>query len=395
MDAPDSIRVEILDGRALAKRRRLFSTKSPSGLDLLPAEWRSLLARWARRGGKSRWETLLKDAGTAQMAVADSLRDWLLREGWASIIEERRHGGYWPLWLELREVAALRAALGLNDKENDTLRWESARAELAALNDDALASALAALDELPVHRALARHDLIAALHRWNGAQQSGTRRDFALFARGDTKSVTDADWNWLESIIDLAEFGIERHIPLLLLSAPSVLHFAHGQLDLSACPDFAALTPATIEKITRADGAISHWHLLENRTSFERAARQRDPQTGVIWLPGFPPTWWRTAIERLLDLAPAPARISCDPDPAGIAIAMQAGEIWQQRQLAWQPWKMDADDLSGLTARKALGEPDRQQLESLLMADTLPAMLAELARWMLKHGEKGEQEGYL
>ena len=115
----------------------------------------------------------------------------------------------------------------------------------------------------------------------------------------------------------------------------------------------------------------------------------------MIWLPGFPPNWWRKAVGHLLDLTPAPAYIACDPDPAGIAIAMQAGELWQQRQLAWYPWKMGTDNLSGLTARKALTESDRLQLESLLVAGTLPAMLVELARWMLEHAEKGEQEGYL
>ena len=49
--------------------------------------------------------------------------------------------------------------------------------------------AVLALDELPVQRALARHDLIFKLHDWQAQQQSGTRRDFALFARGDTKAA--------------------------------------------------------------------------------------------------------------------------------------------------------------------------------------------------------------
>lgn len=395
MDAPESIRVEWLGDRATAKQRRLVPTNSPSGLELLPAEWRDLLARWARRDGKSKWETLLKDAGTARMQTADALRAWLLRHGWAEVVEERRHSDWWPLWLELHELPALRAELGLADRETNARRWDSVRAELATLNDESLSPAIAALDDLPVQRALARHDLILALHRWNHAQQAGTRRDFALFARGDTKAVTESEWNWLEAILDLAESGIERHTPLLLLAAPAVLHLANGRLDVAACPDFTAVTPATFESITHIEGAISHWHLIENRTSFERAARKRERDAGIIWLPGFPPGWWRAAIARLLVLAPAPARISCDPDPAGIAIAMQAGELWRERQLAWEPWKMGADDLSDLAARKALSDSDRRELERLLLASDLPAALAELARWMLERGEKGEQEGYL
>ena len=395
MSTPESFRIESLGGRMAARRRRLVPTGVPASLDLLPAEWRDLLACWARREGRSKWETLLKDAGAAQLQTADSLRDWLLRHGWAEVIEERRHGDWWPLRLELRERPALRAALGIRDRNADAPRWEAARAGLAALDDEALQPALAALDDLPVHRALARCDLVSALHRWRGSPQSGTRRDFSLFARGETKAVTDAEWNWLESILDLAEFGIERHTPLLLLSAPVILHLPRGRLDIAACPDFGALTPAAVEQIIRAEGCIARWHLIENRTSFERAARQREPETGVIWLPGFPPGWWRAAVARVLDLMPAPARISCDPDPAGIAIALQAAELWRQRGLEWEPWKMAAADLAALRVRIPLTERDAQQLVAQMEKGGLPAHFAELAAWMLAHGEKGEQEGYL
>ena len=119
-------------------------------------------------------------------------------------------------------------------------------------------------------------------------------------------------------MIDLAEFGIERHTPLLLIAAPLTLTLTHGQLDLAASPDFAALTPATMQAVTATSGTVSRWQLVENRTSFERVAKKREPDVGVIWLPGYPPSWWRTAVGQLLDLAPAPARIACDPDPAGM-----------------------------------------------------------------------------
>ncbi|MBI3903389.1 MAG: hypothetical protein HY306_10720 [Nitrosomonadales bacterium] len=384
--------IEPLDQRALSQRRRCHCEVTPSGLELLPAERKALLARWVKRGGRSKWETLLKDAGTANLQLADSLRDWLLRHGWASVEEERRHNEWWPLWLELRELPTLRAALGIADKEAEAHRWESLRTELIAYNNERLVSALESLDVMPVARALARCDLIQALQRW---QEAGTRRDFALFARGGTKDITETEWRWLEETVDLAEFNIERHTPLLLLSAPLQLTLPHGQINLAACADFAALTPATVAKITEASGIPSRWHLIENRTSFERVARKRAHDCGVIWLPGFPPSWWRDAVDCLLDLAPAPAHISCDPDPAGISIALQAAELWQQRGLAWQPLGMGADDLAGLAARKPLTEQDRQRLAGLLAEPRLPSSLAELARWMQEHGEKGEQEGYL
>ena len=395
MGNPDSIQVEPLDGRAVCKRRKRFRSETASTLELIPSDWQALLARWVKRGGHSRWETLLKDAGAANLTLADTLREWLVRQGWATVIEERKHGGWWPQSLELRNLPHLRAALGIGDREQDAQRWLAAREELVACCGETLAPALLALDELPVRLALARHGLIDALQRWQDAQQYGTRRDFALFARDNTKGLSESEWNWLEQTLDLAEFRIERHTPLLLLSAPLTLSLPHGQLDLACCADFAALTPATLQAVTAASGTISHWQLVENRTSFERVARQRDAGTGVIWLPGFPPGWWRNAVGRLLDLAPAPAHIACDPDPAGIAIALKAAELWRERGIEWQPWKMSAADLAALRARKPLTEVDRLQLAAVRQGTDLPAPLAELAEWMLEHGEKGEQEGYL
>jgi hypothetical protein len=395
MSKPDSIQIEPLDERALCKRRRRFRTKPATELELIPSEWRELLTRWVRRGGKSRWETLLKDSGTANLSLADALREWLLRQGWAIIIEEREHGDWWPRSMELRNLPQLRTTLGLSDKEQDGQRWQAIREALSASCDDNLAPALLALDELPVQRALARHDLVSALQRWQNAQQSGTRRDFALSARDDTKGVSEAEWNWLEQTLDLAEFRIERHTPLLLLSAPLTLSLPQGQLDLASCTDFAALTPATLQAMTAASGTISRWQLIENRTSFERVARKREPDVGIIWLPGFPPSWWLSAVRHLLDLAPAPAHIACDPDPAGIAIALKGAEPWVKSSIEWLPWKMTAADLASLRVRKPLTEVDKLQLTALRQTSALPAPLVELLEWMLEHGEKGEQEGYL
>lgn len=386
-------RIEPLDKRTVCQRRRRSAQCEPQAMDALPAEWRELLARWVRRGGNSRWETLRNDAGLNRVQLADTLLDWLLRSGWAAATEQWKLGAWWPQQVELLRLPQLRAALGLRDKDDDARRWQEIRASLQGQDNPALSPALFALDELPAQRALARHDLILKLRDWQAQQQNGTRRDFALFARGGTKSVSEAEWNWLEEALDLAEFRIERHAPLLLIAAPLLLRMPQGQLDLAACPDFAALTPATVQAATAASGTLSRWRLVENRTSFERAARRREMDTGVVWLPGFPPGWWKTAMAHLLDLAPAPAQLACDPDPAGIAIALKAAALWAERGLEWQPWKMSAADLAALPARKPLTEHDRQLLAAGY--DALPAPLAKLAAWMQEHGEKGEQEGYL
>ena len=86
--------------------------------------------------------------------------------------------------------------------------------------------------------------------------------------------------------------------------------------------------------------------------------------------------------------------VACDPDPAGINIALDAGTVWQSRDLAWSPWKMDVRELMKLDARSPLSSHDKVLLEQLTTR-VLPAALRELANWMLAHGEKGEQEGYL
>ncbi len=388
----DELIVESLDRRAVSQRRRRFRQRLPQQLGVLPDEWRELLTRWVRHGGNSRWDTLARDAGNNRVALAEQLREWLLREGWVSIVEQRQHGGWWPHSLEMRNLPQLRAALGLKDAEAEAERWHTLRSELVALCPSALIPLLSALDALPPTRALKRADLVSALARWQADARQGTQRDFALFARGGTKSLGSADWQWLETHLDLADFGIERHTPLLFLAASITLHLPQGSLDLSVHADFAALTPATLARATHASAAPTRWVLVENRTSFEKQARQREPDTGVIWLPGFPPGWWRDAVRQLLMLAPAPAAIACDPDPAGIQIALQAAAIWETAQLDWKPLQMNADTLMRLPHHQPLNDWDRA-LIAQLAALTLPFDLAGLLDAMQANNKKGEQEG--
>lgn len=383
----------ITDALARNKRRR-YRTGTPDPLGALPDERRQLLTRWAKRGGNSRWETLASDAGAVQHQLAHQLLDWLLRHGWIVLEEKHRLAEWWPQRVEFRELPALRTALGLKDANAESQRWKAARDELANTLDPVLAPLLDALDALPTARALNRVDLVTALARWRTDSRQGTRRDFALFARTTTKSLSDAEWNWLNNAIDLAECGIERHTPLLLLAAPLALHLSGGTLDLAACAGFAAITPATLAEATSASGTVQRWRLIENRTSFERLARKFEANTGVIWLPGFPPGWWREAVSRLLQLAPAPADIACDPDPAGIEIASLAAETWHAAGLDWQPWMMDRAQLAALPNRQPLTPRDCERL-AVLRTHLLPAALEQLLEWMEEHGEKGEQEGFL
>lgn len=371
-------------------RRQRIADQPPRGLDTLPDDWRQLLKRWIRRGGDSRWDTLRNDAGVGGQSRAQALLDWLLENGWIRLDEKFERAAWWPYRVRFLDPAALSAALGIVDADAAAAQWLARRASLPPESP-----LLDALDTLPPRTALARADLVAALARWQEEARSGTQRDFALFARGATKAVSAAEWAWLGEAADLGAWGIERHTPLLLIAAPVELHFPHAALDLAACADFCALTPATLAAARSANGAPERWHLVENRTSFERVARNREAHDGVVWLPGYPPTWWREAVAKLLALAPAPAAIACDPDPAGVAIALQAGTLWQAVGLDWQPWRMDIATLQALPGHAPLTAWDNAQIAQLRQAPRLPAPLAALLDYMQQHNLKGEQEGAL
>ncbi|MBT9488620.1 MAG: hypothetical protein IV093_14015, partial [Rubrivivax sp.] len=371
-------------------RRQRVSDQPPRGLDSLPDDRRQLLKRWVKRGGNSLWETLRNDAGVGGQNLAQALLDWLLDNGWIQLDEKFERAAWWPYRVQFREPAHLRATLGIVDADAVAAQWRIVR---ATLPPDA--PLLDALDTLPPKTALARADLVAALARWQFEQRSGTQRDFALFARGATKAISTTEWAWLGEVVDLGEGGIERHTPLLLIAAPVELHVSHAVLNLAACADFCALTPATLAAATAASGAPERWHLVENRTSFERVARTREARTGVIWLPGFPPSWWRESVAHVLALAPAPAAIACDPDPAGIAIALQAGALWQTAGLDWQPWHMDIATLQALPSRGVLNAWDSARIAQLRQTPKLPMPFAALLDYMQQHNIKGEQEGVL
>ncbi|MDQ3566278.1 MAG: hypothetical protein M3436_20105, partial [Pseudomonadota bacterium] len=236
--------------------------------------------------------------------------------------------------------------------------------------------------------------LLRALDRWIDEQRFGTRRDFALYARGGTKSLSEAEWDWLDAQFVLAGLGVQRHTPALWLRAPFTLCRGEQRLDLRAVPDCIALTPATIERCIAIEGAIRHWRVVENRTSFERVARLSGVEDAVLWVPGFAPSWWLESVEHLITLLPAAARIACDPDPAGIEIALQVGRLWEEARLAWDPWCMDVQTLAALPSTRPLESSDRERLQRLRQR-FLPADLGDLAEWMLAYNRKGEQEGVL
>lgn len=357
-----------------------------------PAAWRDLLLQWVDGAAKRRWATLISQAGNAGFDIAHDLLAALLHAGLVETDESRERGQWITRQVTFIDPAALRAALGLPDA--DALRAQFASAILLPPQEARLMPLWAELTQFPPTRGLERCALLRHVDAWIASNRFGTRRDFALFARGATKAVSNAEWKWLETLADFAAFGIEQHTPALWLRAPLTLRFGGKSIELSAIPDLIGLSPETLKRLDGIAGDIGCWRLVENRTSFERTAREQGHTDGVIWLPGFAPSWWKASVRRILHCKPAPAQIACDPDPAGIHIALEAGDVWQACGLAWSPWKMDAHELMQLEARLPLSSHDKVLLEQLA-GRALPPVLQALMNWMKAHGEKGEQEGYL
>jgi hypothetical protein len=97
-----------------------------------------------------------------------------------------------------------------------------------------------------------------------------------------------------------------------------------------------------------------------------------------------------------LELAPAPARISADPDPAGVEIALTAGSLWESRGLAWEPHLMGVDQLAAARQKLPLDEHhDVATLARIRARPGVPAALRQLCEHMAQQQVKAEQEGWL
>lgn len=390
------IETELLGGASLVSpnaTRKRYARQIHGSPTELPGEHIDLLRRWIKpQQARRKWSTLLADAGSKHLEAALKLADWLLRNGWAEHYE-KRVGSRWEItWLEFPHLKALREMFQLPDPAELASDWAQAGTHRFSSTD--LVAAHAALADLPLARRLKRFPLLQKIETWRIDQRQGTRRDFALFSRGDSKALTASEWAWLNAAVNLQKSGIFEHTPHLLIAGPIKLVSANGIIDLNASVDWIALTPETVAGTLSSEGLPRIWRLVENLTSFERVARQRAPDEAVVWLPGFAPGWWTDAMQRILGHAPAAAEIACDPDPAGIAIALHAARLWESYHLPWCPLKMDPADLIGMHQRKPLTERDRQLLVQLI-STTLPPTLRQLAETMLKLGEKGEQEVYL
>lgn len=367
----------------------------PGRLPPLDADERPLLLDWLRGSAATRkWQSLLETAGPARIELAQRLSDLALKAGLCTRRERFEKGRWRPVELCWVELEALQAALGLGTRSERNARLAALASRLQALMaDDLVGEAAQALAEsrMATAAAEARAALLEALSAWVADGGQGLRQDFAL-RLGHTKAVGDGEWQWLARHFDLPALGVGVFAPTLTLAGDLGLAWAGGRVDLGVLP-FATLPVPALLAAQRVEAPPARWWLIENRASFEKQAARRAPGDALVWIAGRPTRAWRDAMARLLALAPGPAAISADADPAGIEIVLAAAAPWVAAGLPWAATAMEPARLDRAGALP-LGAYDRSVLQRLAAQD-LPPALAALRDAMRERAVKAEQEGWL
>lgn len=362
----------------------------------------AVLLKWLKSDAQERtWQSLLQATGSSQLDVADALLQVLLQCGAVALKEEFHHGQWRPwrvVWTDLEGVQTLVGVPTRTQRDADKASLNRDLQVLAQVHPW-LSAAVHSLvsDASTAASKTARAELLHALVVWQQAQRQGLRQDFALAARGHTKAISATEWDWLEATVPLETLGIGRFEPLFWLAGSLALCPAaeSNEPPISwANFGFVGLPCRSFDASIRVAHAPKAYWLIENRASFERQATRLPQGTCLVWLPGRPSSAWLQAMRALLTLAPAPVDISCDPDPAGIQIALTAGALWDEVGLAWQASQM-APDIWRTGTTLPLNDYDRRVLVELQAHPALPLDLATLRDYLLSSGTKAEQEGWL
>jgi hypothetical protein len=383
-------------------------------LPLLDSDQNALLKRWASSDGARRGRAaLLKDATSiSSIERAEALCELLLSRGWI-VRREQLVGGAWQ-WnaITWRDLPRLQSLLGVSSPRlrgeqrrmmiEESQTWFRSRAETlnhSALDPDLLDEIEQALGQLCDDTSLrlellsVRLQLLRAVAAWHDEGRQGSRRDFALHARGTTKALGGTDWRWLEGGFDLERLRIARFASMAWLAGDITLNWSGQQVRLA--PLHCLGLPLADLKRASSASTPARWWLIENRASFERQAQQREAGLVLLWMPGRPSIEWLESVGHLLRLAPAPAWISADADPSGVDIACTVGAVWQAQNLSWDPYQMGVDQWAATSQYWPLNDHDRHLLEAQLARSDLPRELRELCLAMQREGRKAEQEGWI
>lgn len=395
----------VANGKGKRIRQAIDSLRA---LPKLTTAQQTVLLSWLKSdAGERRWLSLLELAGPQHLETAQTLLYALLGAGAVAVKETFRHGQWRPEGVVWRDLEAVQRMAQVPTRSERNFRKENLGTQLQTLGHAHpwLAPAVHSClnNAWPSATQAARAELLQALVLWQQAQRQGLRQDFALAARGHTKAITTAEWDWLDSTLLLESLGVGRFAPLLWLSGSialqKVVEGAGGPngSDAVVAPQGLGFVGLPCEQFSAPLKVIappqSYW-LIENRASFERQTIKLATGVCLVWLPGRPSGAWLKAMRWLLAQAPAPAVISCDPDPAGIQIALTAGQLWTDVGVEWQPSHMAPSYWKdGKTL--ALNDYDLRVLTELQSNGALPVSLAALRDYLLSSGTKAEQEGWL
>jgi len=385
--------------RKLNRRQRASRDSNYAAISYLSLEQKQLLRAWLKSDAQSRqWDALLKLA-QASVETAYDLLEFLYSNGLVDVEETLAHTLWAPLKISWRDYEALCLSLGIVTRSREQLNylqeWEQSLA--SRWYDEKMQAAYLALRDISPKLGKSRLVLLTKLNQWCLDGRTGNRRVFSVFAFGQTKyQISDSAWNWLDENFNLSDCGIYPHTPLLFIAGDVRMHIDARILDVAASGHFVGLSGHTIERCHSIESGAQRYRLIENLTSFEYMVHNcASSEEIIIWLPGYAPGWWVEAVTRLLQLFPAAALISCDADPDGVQIACQAGRLWTEQNLTWQPDHMSVNHIRNSRHHLAMTEDDIALAQQLLETGQLPAALSELLVWCLTNHLKAEQENWL
>lgn len=393
---PDSEGLQTLT-ESLHPRRRISGRRkrrAAAGPDISRIIWRKEELALLRelipdRGDTRTWLTIERIAGVSRTQLLRELIDHLLIVGLVVVTDQKLRAADWaPIRVEFTDIGRVRELAGLPDLAARARNATTARSYQGRTIP--VCRLAVHLHEMRDDVTVRRGALLESLDAWIESGRSGTRYDFALFATGRTKGIPRSDWDWLVTESALESASIVDHEPILRVAGRWTVYLKDdARMDIGRPPAPGGLAPATLAG-ARAMSPVARWVVIENRTVFDRASRI-ESDTAVLWTPGYSPEWWLRAVQRLVALAPAPLCIACDPDPAGIAIALRASAPWRERGLPWSTAGMAEAHLRTLS-RIPLSDADLRILASIPMSGLDPT-LTDLHRRLPALG-KAEQEGF-
>lgn len=203
---PDADGVRTSTDRRRTRRLRRADKKNTSAMSAWPAEWRELAITWLRAGGASVLsKSLLKTSGNLRHLAYDAM-EALLVAGWIELEDEFSRGAWVPHRLTWIDAEELRGLLGMRRVDAEKALRDAALAD--APTDNRLLPLHASLAARGTKLVLARVPLIQRLDAWVAGERSGTKQEFARFARGDGEVISDDEWAWLAEHVDLEAVGI-------------------------------------------------------------------------------------------------------------------------------------------------------------------------------------------